>query len=65
MSDLVHISDIATLDPNTWPDIKVATRANVHRYINQFGQTNESYDYVDEDGVVVGSGISTNVGQIK
>lgn len=62
MSDKFYVSEIATLDPTTFPShVRVITRANVQRYVNQFGQINESYDWVDENGKVIGSGISTNV----
>lgn len=35
--------------------------ANVRFYANAIGSVNASYDYVNADGVVFGSGVSTNV----
>ena len=62
MSERVHISEIGTFDPKDLPHLPSSWRAvNRHRYVNRSGKINETYDLVDEDGVVVGCGVSTNM----
>jgi hypothetical protein len=60
--DQFHLSEVAYFDADILKGYEPQfQRANIKRYINQSGQINEIYDVVDEDGVVMGSGISTNV----
>lgn len=56
-----HITEIATLDPNHIPqDVGVLTKKSKF-YTNLEGKINEAYEYFDERGNLVYSGVSTNV----
>jgi hypothetical protein len=56
-----HVSEIADFDTLESLPGPTVHRANLRRYTNKLGRINEHYDLVDEDGVVRGCGISTNV----
>ena len=65
MSD-AYVSETVELTEDMWAALiayeTVDRRANVKRYLNTKGQVNEKYDIVDADGLVIGKGLSTNVG---